>query len=180
MGDADPVPERKRRVSITKLQRRTAAGAELIGLCQTITEDGSLADAEVAALTQWLDENQGIDLPARGVLMQTVDQIMADGKVTADERRVLYRAIEAVLPPDVRGVVRDRRQALETTEKTSARATREAARDAQREAKRRNLPIDSWDFMVAGVRYEGRPEIISRYANPGDPCLFSARPQQRV
>lgn len=173
MEDADPVPERKRRISITKLQRQTAAGAELIALCQTITEDGSLADDEVAALRQWLDDYRAVDLPARDFLIPTVDQIVADGKVTADERYGLYRVIETVLPPDIRSVVRDRRQAFERTEKANARAQREAEREAQREAKVRNLPIDSWDFMVASVRYEGRPEIISLHANPGNPAFLA-------
>src|SRR5437899_909381 len=36
-----------RRLSITKLQRQSAAGADLIALCQTVTEDGSLSEEEV-------------------------------------------------------------------------------------------------------------------------------------
>jgi len=58
-------PETKRRTTITKLQRHTAAGAELIELCQTITEDGALTDDEVMRLKQWLADNRESDLPAR-------------------------------------------------------------------------------------------------------------------
>ena len=58
-------------------------------------------------------------------------------------------------------------------EKESARASRKAAHEAQREERLRNRPLDSWDFMVAGVRYEGRPEIISEYANAGDPAFLA-------
>jgi hypothetical protein len=169
MHDKGRVPVRKRRVSITKLQRQTAAGAELIALCQTVTEDGSLADNEVTALRQWLRDNQGVDLPAHDVLMRNVANIVADGKVTADERRELYRIIELVLPPDIRSVVRDRRRALERNERELAQATREA----EREATLLNRPLDSWDFMVAGVRHEGRrPESMFRSANAGDPAFL--------
>jgi hypothetical protein len=57
MTDDDQPTERNRRVSITKLQRHTAGGADLISLCQTITDDGHLADEEVMALRQWVDDN---------------------------------------------------------------------------------------------------------------------------
>jgi hypothetical protein len=40
--DGDQPPP-KRRLSITKLQRETEAAIELISLCQTVTEDGSLS-----------------------------------------------------------------------------------------------------------------------------------------
>jgi hypothetical protein len=68
------MPMRKRRISITKLQRRTAAAVDLIALCQTITEDGSLADVEVAGLKEWLTENQHADLPAKDFLLLTVSR----------------------------------------------------------------------------------------------------------
>ena len=54
-----------RRISITKVSRRTAAAAELIALCQTITADGRLTDAEVIALKQWLIDSERVDLPAK-------------------------------------------------------------------------------------------------------------------
>jgi hypothetical protein len=169
----DPGPERKRRVSITKLQRQTIAGAELIALCQTITEDGSLAREEVEALQQWLDDNHDSDLPAIDFLRQTVQRIVADGKVTAEERQELYEAIETVLPPDIRGVVRDRRREVEAAEKARQKAERAAARDAAEEEKARTRALDSWDFMVAGVLYEGRARIVADHANAGDPAFLA-------
>src|SRR5688572_8082739 len=101
MTAPDPAAERKRRVSITKLQRHTAAGAELISLCQSITDDGHLVDEEVTALRQWVDDNASTDLPARDFLLQTVRRIIEDGKVTDDERVDLYQAIEKILPIDI-------------------------------------------------------------------------------
>lgn len=170
----DDEADQKRRISITKLQRQTAAGAELISLCQTITEDGSLSEAEITDLRQWLHDNRAADLPALGVLLKTVETIIADGRVTADERRELYHAIEIVLPPDVRSVARDRRRTAESAERARVAVAREAAKHEQREARTRSQPLESWDFMVAGVRYEGRPDVISKHANAGD-VAFLAR-----
>jgi hypothetical protein len=76
----------KRRISITKLQRRTAAAVELIALCQTITADGSLTDVEIAALKEWLIDNEKIDVPAKDFLLLTVTKILADGRVSAEKR----------------------------------------------------------------------------------------------
>jgi hypothetical protein len=49
---------RKPRRSITKRQRETAWGAELLSICQTITEDGRLLDDEIHALNDWLEANE--------------------------------------------------------------------------------------------------------------------------
>jgi len=145
-----------RRLSLTKLQRQSAAGAELLSLCQTVTEDGSLSDEEVTALREWLDRNAAADLPARAFLGETVERIIADGKVTAEERDELYLAVEAVLPADIRGSVRAKRRTRE-----------EAAEQARRVERGRREPLGSWDFMVAGVRHEGRPAVIARYVRSG-------------
>src|SRR6266446_6368392 len=83
-----------RRISITKLQRRTAAAVELIALCQTITADGRLADDEIVAFKQWLTDNEHVDLPAKDFLALTVTKILSDGTVTDEERDDLYAAIE--------------------------------------------------------------------------------------
>src|SRR6266545_1302969 len=102
-----------RRLSITKLQRQSAAGADLIALCQTVTEDGSLSQEEVAALRQWLDDHASTELPARDYLCQTVERIVADGMITLEERRELYRAIETILPLDLRSPVSAKRRERE-------------------------------------------------------------------
>jgi HIRAN domain len=161
---------RKRRISITKLQRRTAAAVELIALCQTITEDGSLTDADIEALKEWLTDNQQAELPAKDFLLLTVTKILADGHVTAEERHELYVAIETALPPDIRADVRGKR----TAARAQQRAEREAARAAAQQGRRREAPLGTWDFMVAGCRYEGRPDVIRGYAQPGD-SVFLAR-----
>src|SRR5438094_3827749 len=98
MTETESRSEPNRRLSITRLQRQSAAGADLIALCQTVTEDGSLSEEEVVALKQWLADHKSTDLPARDYLFRTVEQIVADGRVTLEERRDLYRAIETILP----------------------------------------------------------------------------------
>ncbi|MFZ1058149.1 MAG: HIRAN domain-containing protein [Candidatus Rokuibacteriota bacterium] len=144
----------------------------MIALCQTVTEDGRLVDQEIAALRQWLEENRGSDLPAVAFLVVTVERILADGKVTTEEQQDLYRAIETVLPPDIRVSVRGTRLSGEHAAKEEARLWKEAAEQAESEAGARNLPVDSWDFMVAGVRYEGRPEVIRQFAETGDTAFL--------
>jgi len=168
MTEPDSDSQSRRRLSITKLQRPSAAAADLIALCQTVTEDGSLSQDEVTALRQWLGDHESTDLPARDYLFHTVERIVADGNVTLQERKELYRAIETILPRDLRSPVRSRRLEVEKAATDQARAQREAAKRARREEKERSMPVGSWNFMVAGVRYEGRPEVITRYAAPED------------
>jgi hypothetical protein len=142
----------RRRLSITKLQRENEAAIELISLCQTITEDGSLSDEEVAALRQWLIDHADTELPARDFLEETVARLVVDGVVTVDERRELWRAIETVLPPDLRAPLTARRREQEYAAKSAAREVREQARVEARAVRERNRPVGSWNFMVAGCR----------------------------
>jgi hypothetical protein len=92
--------------------------------------------------------------------------------VTAEERDELYLAIETALPQGIRADVRGRRRAV----RDQQRAARDAARVAASEARLRDAPLDRWDFMVAGCRYEGRPAVIHGYARPGDTAFLSRDP----
>lgn len=126
-------PQRpNRRVSITKLQRETASGAELIAICQSITEDGSVTSDEVYSLKRWLEANRDCQLPASQLLFSTVERVIADGKITSQERDDLHRAIEKVLPPDIRNVIRRARQAAQRAETARARATQQTFETAAR------------------------------------------------
>lgn len=154
------------RTSLTKAQQQTAAGAELIYLCQAYTQDGRLADEEIEALRQWLADHRDSDLPALAFLTTTVEHILADGVVTPAERTALYKAIETVLPPDIRASVRGTRTAAEAVAKEEVQQQRDAARD-------RNRAIDSWDFMVAGVLYEGRAAVVEAHARENDHAFLA-------
>lgn len=159
-------PHRTRRISLTKTQLRTELGAELLSLCESNTTDGKLEPLEAEALREWLDESADAELPAASYLREVVERVLEDGTITPDECREVYRAIEAVLPPELRRQATTARKEVEAAEKSEAKVERERAR--QREERQRNRPIASANFMVAGVRYEGRPEIISRYAAVND------------
>jgi len=172
-----------RRLSVTKLQRQTVPGAEIIALCQTITEDGSLSDFEILELETWLVSNESTDLPARDHLVGVLRSAAADGVISSDERSQLYKEIELILPPDIRAVVRRTRRANERTQKTEETRARLAAREAviaearaakqaAREAELRKRPVSVLDFMVAGVTYEGRADIVDAYCDFDDPVFL--------
>jgi hypothetical protein len=173
----DDKPPGRRRLSLTKAQRETVAGAELLSLCQTITEDGSLSEEEIAALRQWLDDNRSAPLPAIPFLTETVEQILADQKVTKEEWRSLYSAVETVLPPEARRVAADETRGVEAQEREQAEAARNAKKARQLEERERNRPSGSWNFMVAGARFEGRPTVVRQYLGLGD-RVFLIRDRQ--
>lgn len=172
MSENPKKPGRTTRISLTKKQRESEIGAELLSLCQTATADGSLSPEEIVALRDWLDDNKDADLPAISHLTGVVHTIIADRRVTLEERRELFIAIEAVLPADIRGISKNARRTREERERQRLRIQREAERQRQSEERERNDPIEHWDFMVAGSRYEGRPEVISRHAHSGDSAFL--------
>lgn len=160
--------EKSQRISLTKRQRQTEIGVELISLCQSFTEDGSLSDEEIHDLRRWLDENRSSDLPAISFLVETVQKVVEDGRITREERHSVYKALEVVLPPDLRKGAVTRRRTVENEEKSHEHALHEEEKQRAREARERNRPLGSWNFMVAGVRYESRAEIISRHVRADD------------
>ena len=168
-----------KRLSLTKSQRTSGIGAELLSLCQTVTEDGTLSLEEVRQLAQWLRDNRGSDLPAMEFLTKTVEEIIADKKVTHDELQRLYEAIEVVLPTDMRkDAVAARREVeaearhLESIERARTKAEEEAER-------KQNAPIARFDFMVAGVHHEGRDRTVENYVNESDPVLLRRDPRNK-
>jgi hypothetical protein len=168
-----PVETNKnRRVSLTKAQRQTEIGIELISLCQSFTEDGSLSDNEIHDLRAWLESNHSADLPAIGFLVETIQRVLEDGKVTKEERRAVYKALESVLPSDIRKETTARRRNIEREELNQQRVLREQEKQKKREERERNKPLGSWNFMVAGVRYENRPSLISKYVQADDTVYF--------
>lgn len=166
----------RRRLSITKSQRQTEIAVDLIALCQHITEDGRLTPGEVVGLRDWLADHRHADLPAIAFLANTVDRVLEDGRITSEEHRELYLAIEATLPPDIRSSVRGIRREQEQLAKDAARAAREAEREAERERKWLNAPVETLDFMVAGVVYEGRGETVAAYAEVGHQVYLLREP----
>lgn len=157
----------KPRVSLSRAEAQAGAGAELLALCQSITADGSLDKREIAELTLWLRAFRGSDLPAIAFLSETVERIIADGRVTYEEREELYRAIESVLPADARKAARGRREV--------AKARQHAAELADARERRAAI-VEAFDFMVAGVCYEGRARLVERHVQEGLPAQFVREP----
>jgi hypothetical protein len=165
MNDQPLPPHRTRRISLTKSQLRTELGAELLSLCESVTVDGKLAPEEAQGLREWLAEAGATDLPAASYLREVVERVLADGQITQEECREVYRAVETVLPPEVRRQATAARKEVEAAQREAGKATREQ----EREERRRDIQIAAANFMVAGVRHEGRGELVARHANAGDP-----------
>jgi hypothetical protein len=166
---------KNKQVTLTKTQRESQVGADLLSLCQSVSSDGSLDDEEILQIREWLSEHKSTDLPAISFLIPIVESILEDGVVSDSERRELALAVERVLPSDIRGISKAARVAIESEGRSKQKAEREAAKaemDAERakarEEKERNRPVARFDFMVAGTRYEGRSKIIRDSVDEGD------------
>lgn len=164
MNDETQPQQRTKRISLTKTQLRTELGAELLSLCQSVTADGKIAPEEVEGLRSWLADADAAELPAASYLREVVERILADGQITPDEYKELHKAVESVLPSELRKDATAARKSVADAE----RAAVKAAKEAEREERRRNAPLASANFMVAGVRHDGRQAVIERHANPGD------------
>ena len=91
IAPAPPKAGKPARLSVSKADRNTEIGAELLSLLQAVTGDGSVSVGGVTELAIWLSANRHVDMPAIGFLSQIVGQIIADGVVT-DEERLARRA----------------------------------------------------------------------------------------
>lgn len=99
------------RVSLSKKQLTTEAGQSLLSLLAEVTQDGSLSDAEVHKLRDWLEANRECaDVPAIAWLRELLQAVLADGKVTPDERWDLLLAFDKVFPPEERVLAKLRRK----------------------------------------------------------------------
>jgi hypothetical protein len=161
-----------RRTSLTKKQLETELGAELLSLCQSVTADGVLSESEISDLRSWIAEHSAEDLPAIAHLRQVLEQVLADGKISPEEFAQVHLALEAVLPAELRREARAARRGREQEERAAVQAGRAEARQKARDERERNSSIGTANFMVAGVRHEGRPAIIARHVRPDEPAVL--------
>ena len=150
---------------LTSAQLETAEGLELLQLLQTVTQDGTISDEEIRALREWLDINYSADLPAISLLTDKVEKILSDGKVTEEEREAIYCDIENILPPDIQRDVAAKKSSLDREKRLPGREKIGKSRDIK-------FPVAGFDFMVAGVKYEGNPGVVRYYARQGDDVLL--------
>lgn len=168
----EPRKPRKKQIALRADATPDGCAAELISLLDSITQDGHISDEEAGELRLWLTDNKGSDLPAIELLLATLEHILADGLITPEERKALYRAVERVLPTALRENVKGRRIATELVEKARQREDEATARFEKQQERIRNRPIHEMDFMVAGVAYEQRSVSVDRYVKPGTPVYL--------
>ena len=149
-----------RRVSLTKSERSSGIGAELLVLCQTVTDDGYLSKDEINELRRWLKDNRDTDLPAIAFLHETVERILADRRITREERQELYQAIELVLPPEARREAVDARREAESEREHRDRIKQDAERAASREVALKAPPHKRAAQLAAQSR--SRPSAAKR------------------
>jgi hypothetical protein len=174
---------RKTRRSITREQSSEGIAAELLSVCDNITADGSISDDEVHELKSWLERNEESELPAISFLSDVISIVLQDNVVTTEERKQIYKAIESILPSDIRKYAAQKRKIAEALDKEKLRAARRAERERERERlseeRRRNTPLIDADFMVAGVKYEGRDRVVRRFVRAGDEVLLVRDPDNK-
>lgn len=82
---------------ITEAQARTAAGSELLAVCQNLLKDRKISPDEVWDLGMWLESHRDSNLPAIDFLADTVQRTIVDGKLTSEECDAVLDAIASVL-----------------------------------------------------------------------------------
>src|SRR4051812_11369188 len=98
MAEFDPVTGR---ITLTRAHIASGHGQRLIGLILEIGLDGELSDAELMQLSEWL-KLAPQEIPAVRHLRELVTDALNDGVISEEERKILHKQIERVLPSTVR------------------------------------------------------------------------------
>jgi HIRAN domain-containing protein len=174
----------RRQVTLSKPERETPVGRELISLLTELSADGNVSREEMERLRAWLEVDRGIEFPALPFLHETIEQISADGEVTEDELDRLALAIERVLPKEIRlAAAATRKQARETRRTAERERKRQATitaraekRAAQAAARVREGVLYRSEFAVRGAfRSEERREACERLIE-GDTVTLEREP----
>lgn len=73
----------------------TKAAQTLLGICAGISADGHISDQEITFLRTWLAENAEVAAFWPGsALVRRIDEVLADGVVTQDERDSLLSSLQ--------------------------------------------------------------------------------------
>jgi hypothetical protein len=149
----------RRHVTLSKADRGTPAGRELIALLTELSADGQVTPAEMGRLRSWLEVDRSVDFPACAFLYGVVESIKYDGEITEEELDGLALAIERVLPPDVRAAATLRRKEHRAARRQNLAAKRSAGepRSARLACKRGNwrsrcTEAISWLWVRSGPR----------------------------
>lgn len=139
MGGSDPAPPpRRQRIGLSKTDLATEVGQTLLNLLDNLVSDGALTDGEIKDLAAWLERTASTaDLPGLHFLREEVAGVLADGKVSDGERRLLQTAILRVLPVTERerakARISDRHAAERKAEQARWTVEQDAPTDSQRD-----------------------------------------------
>lgn len=179
LSDMRSGTETPRRVTLTKAQRATPSGVELIALLTELSDDGLVTRDELARLRAWLEVDRGVDFAACSFLYEVIDTITGDGEITDDEMDTLASAIERVLPPEVRKHAAARRKQQRTARREALKAARQTERVAELEARERARPLHRGDFIVAGAGRSAERRAACEDLRAGEQVVLEREPDNR-
>ncbi len=163
------------RITLSKAQRNTPAGQELLALLTELSADGQVAREEMERLRAWLEVERGVDFAACGFLYDVVDAISSDGVISDEELDSLALAIERVLPPEVRLPPGSKGKSIGPLcdEQERRRVRRRATRI---EARQRARPLHRGDFLVAGALRSAERREANECVKVGDAAVLEREP----
>jgi hypothetical protein len=167
---------RKRlRLSLSKKDLLSPAGAELSRLLETVTTDGKITNEKANKLQDWLVAHQEEDMPGIPYLQSILKAVLRTGSITEIGGDKLYSAVEKVLPVVARKAAIERRKAAEAADQL--RLERELKENE--ELHRKDMPVEYFDFMLAGCSHRGRPTRIRTYVREGKEVQFYREPDNQ-
>lgn len=117
MAEFDPVTGR---ITLTKAHIASEQGQRLIQLILEIGLDGELSDTELTQLLEWL-KSAPQEIPAIRHLRELVTDALNDSVISDEERKILHKQIERVLPATERERLTLARKTFQEKRKTEHR-----------------------------------------------------------
>ncbi|HEY0862746.1 MAG TPA: hypothetical protein VGD97_01475 [Lacunisphaera sp.] len=152
MAEFDPVTGR---ITLTKAHIASEQGQRLIQLILEIGLDGQLTDIELTQLSEWLKAAPQ-EIPAIRHLRELVSAALTDGVISDEERKILHKQIERVLPSTererlamARKTLQDKKRAEERERAEQAKAEREKLREVERAERDREYERQQKEYNKA-------------------------------
>ena len=121
-----------RRIALTQKDAATEVGLKLLKVLEKVVAEGEISDREIVALRNWLDKAATVsELPGIHFLREEIADILADGKVSEAETRLLTSFVLRVLPPIEREKAKAKVGEAKAEEKARAKALERRERAAE-------------------------------------------------
>lgn len=102
----EQMPKKSKRVAMYEKDAGDEVGRKLIKVLLQVMEDGIVSDSEAKSLKIWLEKAAKLsDLPGIPFLLEEVETLLADGRVTEEESDYLVCKMLRVLPAYTRSLV---------------------------------------------------------------------------